>query len=348
MKHWNLLIVFFCCGILHLSAQRALPGFTVQQLGKGKVSISWINPYPTCNQLAIQRSTDSINFRTIFSAQSPELPRNGYVDNKLPAAPKVYYRIFYVLTGGNYFFTAIKTAAEISETNDKETGKKEEDLSDRINITTELPKDVMIGKGKDSTTTIIPPEKKIRIYKRNNFLYELTTQAYRNFRDSIIKNTQDSLSLIKPGEINWKPFIPKPKEYVSVFVKDTLLIQVELPLYKRFKDSVAANTKDTLTNITTFRAELSRFIPKPVWKPSIYIYTNSNGYLNIAVPAKDLNAYRVVFFDAEGKELFRINKIKEAELILDKANFKRSGWYDFELYKNNELVEKNKFFLQKD
>jgi hypothetical protein len=119
-------------------------------------------------------------------------------------------------------------------------------------------------------------------------------------------------------------------------------------LYKRFKDSVAAYTKDTLTNITTFRAELSRFVPKPVWKPSIYVYTNNTGYLNINIPAQDLNAYRVVFFDAEGKELFRINKIKEAELILDKANFKRSGWYDFELYKNNELVEKNKFFLQKD
>ena len=27
---------------------------------------------------------------------------------------------------------------------------------------------------------------------------------------------------------------------------------------------------------------------------------------------------------------------------------KKSGWYDFELYKNNELIEKNKFFLQKD
>ncbi|MBW0177473.1 hypothetical protein [Sediminibacterium sp.] len=345
MKHWNLLILFFSAAIIHASAQRALPGFTVQDLGKGKVSISWINPYPTCNQLAIQRSTDGINFRTIFSAQSPELPRNGYVDSKLPAAPKVYYRIFYVLAGGNYFFTAIKTPTESGDTDDKETIKKEEDLSDRIYIPTEPGKDNGLNKDSTGKETV---ERMVRLYKRGNFLYQLNTQSYKNFRDSIIHFTQDSLSLIKPGEINWKPFIPKPKEYVSVFVKDTLLIQVEYPLYKRFKDSVAAYTKDTLTNITTFRAELSRFVPKPVWKPSIYVYTNNNGYLNISIPAQDLNAYRVVFFDAEGKELFRINKIKEAELILDKANFKRSGWYDFELYKNNDLVEKNKFFLQKD
>jgi hypothetical protein len=341
MKHWNLLILFFCCGIIHLSAQRALPGFTVQDLGKGKVSISWINPYPTCNQLAIQRSTDSINFRTIFSAQSPELPRNGYVDNKVPAAPKVYYRIFYVLAGGNYFFTAIKRAADTSTDSDN----KEDDISSRINISTES----VTGNGlnKDSAAKETT-ERMVRLYKRGSFLYQLNTQAYKNFRDSIIQFTQDSLSLIKPGEINWKPFIPKPKEYVSVFVKDTLLIQVEYPFYKRFKDSIAANTKDTLTNITAFRAELSRFIPKFAWKPSIYVYTNTNGYLNISLPAQDFQLYRIVFFDAEGKELFRVNKIKEAELILDKANFKRSGWYDFELYKHNDLVEKNKFFLQKD
>jgi len=340
MKHWNLLIVFCFCGIIHLSAQRALPGFTVQDLGKGKVSISWINPYPTCNQLAIQRSTDGINFKSIYSTQSPELPRNGYVDNKVPAAPKVYYRIFYVLAGGNYFFTAIKTATESSDPDEKE-----EDLSGRIYIPTEPIKDNGLNKDSAVKETV---ERMIRLYKRGQFLYQLNTQSYKSFRDSIIQFTQDSLSLIKSGEINWKPFIPKPKEYVSVFVKDTLLIQVEYPLYKRFKDSVAAYTKDTLTNITTFRAELSRFIPKTVWKPSVYVFTNNNGYLNINIPAQDLNAYRVVFFDAEGKELFRINKIKEAELILDKANFKRSGWYDFELYKHNELVEKNKFFLQKD
>lgn len=337
MKHWSLLFIICVGSIVHLYAQRALPGFTIQELGKGKVSISWINPYPSCNQLAIQRSTDSINFRTIFSAQSPELPRNGYVDTKVPPAPKVYYRIFYVLAGGNYFFSAIKKS---SDNTIEEEVKKADDISERIIIPTDLTK-------KDSTAkeTI---EKLIRIYKRDQFIYTLNTQEYRRFRDSIINYTQDSLSLIKSGEINWKPFIPKPKEYVSVFVKDTLLVQIELPLYKRFKDSIAANTKDTLTNITTFRAELSRFIPKPVWKPSVYVYTNNNGYLNISLPAQDFQTYHIVFFDQDGKELFRIQKMKEAELILDKANFKKSGWFEFELFKHNVLMEKNKFFLQKD
>lgn len=346
MKHWNLLIVFCCCGIIHLSAQRALPGFTVEELSKGKISISWINPYPTCNQLAVQRSTDGINFRTIFSAQSPELPRNGYVDNKVPVAPKVYYRIFYVLAGGSYYFTEIKSGTEPNkETTEKDPLKKQEDIAARITLPAEPVKETAVNKDSSKNEGA---EKTIKIYKRGNLLYQFNVQGYKNFRDSIIQYTQDSLTLIKSGEINWKPFIPKPKEYVSVFVKDTLLVQIELPFYKRFKDSIAAYTKDTLLNITTFRAELSRFVTKPVWKPSIYIYTNTSGYLNISLPAQELNAYRIVFFDADNKELFRVNKIKEPELTLDKANFKHSGWFNFELYKHNELVEKNKFFLQKD
>lgn len=332
MNGRNLLILIFLLIANQALAQRALPGFTVKDLGKGKVSISWINPYPSCNQLAVQRSTDGVNFRTIFSAQSPELPTNGFIDQKLPTSPRIYYRIFYVLKGGNYFFTDSKLPTQ--ESSESNTNTQIDNINARIDIT--------------KADSAAPSEKYIQIFKRGIPAFQLSVAAYKNFRDSLIRLTQDSLSVIKPGEINWKPFIPKPKEYVSVFVKDTLLIQIELPFYKRFKDSVTNTTKDTIYQITTFRAELHRFIPKQVWKPSTFIYTNTSGYLNISLPEKDFRQYRIVFFDTEGKELFRINQVKEHELIMDKANFKKSGWYDFELYKNNELVEKNKFFLQKD
>ncbi len=327
------LLILVCIFIANQAlAQRALPGFTVKDLGKGKVSISWINPYPYCNQLAVQRSTDGVNFRTIFSAQSPELPTNGYIDQKLPAAPRIYYRIFYVLSGGSYYFTDSKLP--VQESSESHTNSTINNINARIDLS--------------KTDSSFTNENTIHIFKRGEPAFQLSSAAYKKFRDSLIRLTQDSLSVIKPGEINWKPFIPKPKDYVSVFVKDTLLIQIELPFYKRFKDSVTNTTKDTIYQITTFRAELHRFIPKQVWKPSIYIYTKSSGYLNISVPEKDFQQYRIVFFDMEGQELFRINRLKEHELIMDKANFKKSGWYDFELYKNNELIEKNKFFLQKD
>jgi hypothetical protein len=99
MKYLRSLVIFtlFSAIACFSYAQGILPDITVRELTKGKVQISWNNPYETCIQLAIQRSTDSVNnFRTIFSSQSPELPSNGYVDNKPLRGIKSYYRIFYV------------------------------------------------------------------------------------------------------------------------------------------------------------------------------------------------------------------------------------------------------------
>ena len=101
-----ILLVFLIVIYQKGNAQSALPDFSVKELSQGKIQISWINPYSNCIQLAVQRSSDSINnFRTIFSSQSPELPANGFVDNRLFLQTKTYYRIFYVLKGGAYFFS---------------------------------------------------------------------------------------------------------------------------------------------------------------------------------------------------------------------------------------------------
>lgn len=323
-----MLFVILMTLYLQALSQRALPGFTLTELGNGRVSISWINPYPSCNQLAVQRSTDGVNFRTIFSAQSPELPTNGYVDNKMPIGVKVYYRIFYVLKGGSWFFTENKSPGEI---------KQEDELSERIQMPI-----VIAGKdslSSDASINVIGPKDERRL---------MSNADYKRFRDSIGKNTKDTLQLIKAGEIRWKPFIPKPKDYVSVFVKDTLLVQIELPFYKRFRDSVAMNTKDTLYNITTFRAELKRYIPKPVWKPSVYVYTNNSGYVTLSLPNADKVHYKLVVYDMEDKEQFSIARVREPELILDKSNFKKAGWYQFELFLNGNLLDKNRFFLPKN
>jgi hypothetical protein len=43
-----------------------------------------------------------------------------------------------------------------------------------------------------------------------------------------------------------------------------------------------------------------------------------------------------------------MNKIRESQLTIDKTNFIRAGWFKFELYENNQLKEKNKFFIPKE
>jgi hypothetical protein len=46
--------------------------------------------------------------------------------------------------------------------------------------------------------------------------------------------------------------------------------------------------------------------------------------------------------------LFELKNINEPALTLDKTNFLHSGWFKFELYNDEKLVEKNKFYLAKE
>ncbi|MEI2708453.1 MAG: hypothetical protein V9E96_05470 [Chitinophagaceae bacterium] len=56
----------------------------------------------------------------------------------------------------------------------------------------------------------------------------------------------------------------------------------------------------------------------------------------------------LLFFEENGEELFQIKQVKENDLVLDKSNFYKSGWYYFELYEDEKLIDKNKFFVSKD
>lgn len=88
-------------------------------------------------------------------------------------------------------------------------------------------------------------------------------------------------------------------------------------------------------------------IKKPEFVPSFYVYTNRDGYVFINLPDADSKKYSIKFFDADDNFLFELKNVKETALTLDKANFFHAGWFKFELYNDEKLVEKNKFYLAK-
>jgi len=87
---------------------------------------------------------------------------------------------------------------------------------------------------------------------------------------------------------------------------------------------------------------------KPDFIPSFYVYTNKDGYVFINLPDADKKKYHIKFFEDDESLLFEIKNIKESGLTLDKTNFMHSGWFKFELYNDEKLVEKNKFYLSKE
>lgn len=103
--------IFFFSVLLFCSAARSqdtLPRFSVKKLSETRIAIGWINPFTNIKQISIQRSFDSTKgYKTIISLADPTAVQNGYADTKAPN-DHMFYRIFYVLEGGLFYFTAAK------------------------------------------------------------------------------------------------------------------------------------------------------------------------------------------------------------------------------------------------
>ena len=81
--------------------------------------------------------------------------------------------------------------------------------------------------------------------------------------------------------------------------------------------------------------------------PSKYVSTYKNGYVRVSLPEED-KKYNIKFFEEDGTFLFELKDLKEKIFSLDKANFYHAGWFLFELYGDGKLIEKHKFYLEKE
>lgn len=217
------LVMFLACKVF---SQDTLPKFTLTERGD-RVTISWTNPYQSLIQLNVQRSYDSLrNFSTIYSATSPELPQNGYTDTR-PASNRNYYRIFYVLEGGSYFFAKSKRAN--GTTSAPTTTNTERDVPDTRDLTNA------------AFTNVVPGDKRIVTIKiRDTVFKQLSINAFRNFRDSILRLTKDTLYLIDDATVGISPYVMpaayKASEYV--FINKDGYINVSVPLVSQKKYSL--------------------------------------------------------------------------------------------------------------
>ena len=128
MKHKKfLLLILTCCMSAAIFAQPALPDFNIIKGAKQHTIISWKNNFgENLIVLNIQRSTDSVRgFRTIYSVNNLSLSANAYTDNK-PVPGADYYRLYYMLKDGSYYFTKARKIA---------TGFVQDNLISELNST---------------------------------------------------------------------------------------------------------------------------------------------------------------------------------------------------------------------
>lgn len=82
--------------------------------------------------------------------------------------------------------------------------------------------------------------------------------------------------------------------------------------------------------------------------PSQRIFTARDNNIIIYLPDAPQKKYSVKFYNDANVFLFELNKLQEEYLIIDKVNFVRTGWFFFELFEGDKLIEKNKFQIEKD
>lgn len=84
-----------------------------------------------------------------------------------------------------------------------------------------------------------------------------------------------------------------------------------------------------------------------VWVPSRFVFTQKDGLIRITLPEED-KKYNIKFYTLRDEFLFELKDLKEKNFTINKSNFYQSGWFRFELYENDELKEKNRFYLPKE
>ncbi|MBC7849989.1 MAG: hypothetical protein H7Y31_09635 [Chitinophagaceae bacterium] len=303
-------LLFFLILMFDLaSAQDTLPRFTVTTRGNNRTFISWSNNYPVTTQINIQRSTDSLkNFKTILSVPDPTIQQNGFVDTKA-TTPYMFYRLFIVLDSGKYVFTQSKRP--------------------------------LWNNGAAAVQKIVGDNNN----NGNGNKRVIISDTMSSKEADRLKNKLDDS---KTGNNANPSKAAEPEKYFIVKRRDSIITQVSERGFKPFSDSLVRKTKDTLVFQTADTILIKPFIPKEVYKPSAFIYTERDGNVMMSIPDATSKHYSVKFFNEKNVEIFHINRIKETSLVLDKSNFLHSGWFRFELMEDGKLKEKNKFFIPRD
>lgn len=88
--------------------------------------------------------------------------------------------------------------------------------------------------------------------------------------------------------------------------------------------------------------------PDFVLYPSRRIYTGKDNNIIVNLPDAVKKKYHAKFLDEKNKLLFELTYLNEDYFIIEKVNFLHGGWFNFELYENGKLIERNKFYIPTD
>ncbi len=148
------------------------------------------------------------------------------------------------------------------------------------------------------------------------------------------------------------------QEINSLYEKNILLQEEKVKLQKELAEALAAKNKNKAPakNVKNKPAvkkpsitEVSEdIISQVITFPSKRIFTDKDNNVIARLFNVKENKYIIRFLTEDYKLLFEIKTPPDDYFVIEKVNFIRAGWYQFEIYKNDFLLEENKFYISKE
>ncbi len=212
-----------------------------------------------------------------------------------------------------------------------------------------LPK-IMVYKAKDGLSTI-------QWYNDYGIVKQLTiqrsTDSLRNYAsiytmpNAMVKRNQYTDKKSKGINYYYRVYVQLPEgQYLNTPSVRAQGITTVLPITNgKINRTDVYPATDTALNGKINGTTLPK--PKP-FVPSEYVFTDKKNNIIISLPNAEDNNYSIVFTDVNNEQVLKINSVRESNLILEKYNFVRSGWYFFTVYKGKEIFEQHKLMISKE
>lgn len=187
---------------------------------------------------------------------------------------------------------------------------------------------------------------------------------YTNIKQITIQRSFDSLAGFKSLLSVTDPTTPQNGYVDTKATTDHMYYRLYIMLDKGiflFSDSKQpvpdSLNKATFPNSIGKLSEIEKVVDPTVkdkpyqdgFMPSLLVYTHRDGYVRISLPLDEKpKKYSIKFYEEAGPLLFELKELKEKNFKIDKTNFYHAGWFRFELFEDGKLLEKNKFYLEKD
>lgn len=178
----------------------------------------------------------------------------------------------------------------------------------------------------------------------NSYVYLTTINIQRSSDSTKNFTTIGTILDVKNkrnGYVDTKP--PSTKMFYRVFVSFEGGTYIFTKSYRPFID-----TSKVLPDIKALQQNIQQNIVIPWFVPSSRVYTGKDNNIIISLPEAREKKYTLKFYEENGTPVFEIDKIPEPYLTLEKVNFLHSGIFNFELFEDGLLLEKDKIYIPKD